>query len=107
MWSNNLILISERYDSDINEMIVEDKKEVYCKVKSISRNEFYKASTGGFKPSLVFIIHSFEYENEEKVEFEGSTYNVIRTYMLNTEEIELTCEKVLGNDCRWICSSII
>lgn len=100
MWSNSLILIAERYDPDINEMIIKNEKEVYCNVKSISRNEFYKASTGGFKPSLVFIIHSFEYENEEKVNFEGSIYNVIRTYMINTEEIELTCEKVLGNDCR-------
>ncbi|WP_302739092.1 phage head closure protein [uncultured Clostridium sp.] len=97
MWSNSLILISERYDSDVNEIVVENKKEVYCHVKSISRNEFYKASTGGFKPSLVFKIHSFEYDNEEKVEFDGITYNVIRTYMVNTEEIELTCEKVLGN----------
>lgn len=100
MWSDSLILIAERYDSDINEMIVENKKEVYCNVKSISRNEFYKASAGGFKPSLVFKIHLFEYENEEKVEFNGITYNVIRTYMVNTEEIELTCEKVLGSECR-------
>lgn len=92
-----MILISERYDEDTNKILVEDKKEVYCKVKSISRNEFYNASTGGFKPSLVFIIHSFEYENEEKVEFDGITYNVIRTYMVNTEEIELTCEEVLRN----------
>ena len=97
MWSNSLILISERYDSDFNELVIENKKEVYCDVKSISRNEFYKASTGGFKPSLIFKIHSFEYDNEEKVEFDGITYNVIRTYMVNTEEIELTCEKVLGN----------
>lgn len=97
MWSNSLILISERYDSDVNEIVIENKKEVYCDVKSISRNEFYKASTGGFKPSLIFKIHSFEYDNEEKVEFDGITYNVIRTYMVNTEEIELTCEKVLGN----------
>lgn len=99
MWSNSLILIDEIYDPDINEMIIKNKKEVYCKVNSISRNEFYKASTGGFKPSLVFTVHLFEYENEEKVEFYGVTYNVIRTYMINTEEIELTCEKVLGNEC--------
>lgn len=100
MWSDSLFLIKESYNYDTNELVVENKKEIFCKVKSISRNEFYKASAGGFKPSLIFVIHSFEYENEEKVEFDGIIYNVIRTYMANTEEIELTCEKVLGNECR-------
>lgn len=99
MWQNDLILISKNYDFDDigNQISIKNKTEVFCKVKSISRSEFYNASTTGLKPSLVFTVHLFEYNNEEEVEFEGIRYNVIRTYMVNSEEIELTCEKVIGN----------
>lgn len=100
MWSNYLTLISESYNFDEigNQVASQIRKEVFCDVKSISRNEFYNAATTGLKPSIVFKIHSFEYENEEKVEFNGTIYNVIRTYIINADEIELTCEKVLSNE---------
>lgn len=100
MWQNELILISETFEFDDigNQVPIESKKEIFCNVKSVSKNEFYNAATAGLKPSLVFIIHSYEYGNEEKVEFEGVVYNVIRTYIVNSEELELTCEKVIGND---------
>lgn len=99
MWQNDLILINKIYNFDDigNQISIKNKTEVFCKVKSISRSEFYNASTTGLKPSLVFTVHLFEYNNEEEVEFEGIRYNVIRTYMVNSEEIELTCEKVIGN----------
>lgn len=99
MWSNSLVLISEnpKFDDIGNQISDESRKEIYCNVKSISRSEFYNASTAGLKPSLIFSIHLFEYNNEIKVEFNGVIYNVIRTYMVSADEIELTCEKVLGN----------
>lgn len=99
MWDNSLILISntDKTDDIGNQIIDEGKREIYCNVKSISRSEFYNASTAGLKPSLIFLIHSFEYNNEEKVEFNGCAYNVIKTYMVNKDEIELTCEEMIGN----------
>lgn len=99
MWQNELTLISEIFEFDDigNQISIEKKKEIFCNVKSVSKNEFYNAAATGLKPSLVFIIHSYEYENEEKVEFEGTIYNVIRTYIVNSEQLELTCEKVTGN----------
>lgn len=99
MWQNELTLIKLTYSfDDIGNQIVEEvKTDIFCNVKSVSKNEFYNAATAGLKPSLVFIVHSYEYDNEEKVEFEGVKYTVIRTYVVNSEEIELTCEKVISN----------
>ena len=99
MWQNELTLISEAFEFDEigNQISTEKKKEIFCNVKSVSKNEFYNAAATGLKPSLVFVIHSYEYENEEKAEFEGTIYNVIRTYIVNSEQLELTCEKVIGN----------
>lgn len=98
MWLHELTLIKESYgfDSVGNQTIKEIKTEVFCSCKSITRSEFYNAATTGFKPSIVFVINSFEYNNEEKVEFEEGVYKVIRTYLNSTDRIELICEKVLG-----------
>jgi SPP1 family predicted phage head-tail adaptor len=71
--------------------------DVLCGIKSIGRNEFYSAAQTGLKPSITFVIHGYEYNGEKKVEFEGEKYKVIRTYMKDFEEMELVCEKVIGN----------
>ena len=101
MWVNELTLIQEptiTYD-DIGNPIESEPIEtiIFCEVNSISRNEFYNASMAGLKPSIVFTIHSYEYNDEEKIKFNEKDYKVMRTYLKNTEEIELTCEKVIGN----------
>ena len=69
MWLHELTLIKESYgfDSVGNQTIKEIKTEVFCSCKSITRSEFYNAATTGFKPSIVFVINSFEYNNEEKL----------------------------------------
>ncbi|CAI3226976.1 Prophage pi2 protein [Clostridium neonatale] len=99
MWQNELILISETFEFDNigNQVPTEKETEVFCNVKSVSRSEFYNAANTGLKPSLVFVIHDYEYSGEEIVKFEDNRYKVIRTYRKNIEEIELTCEKVIGN----------
>ena len=99
MFSCVLNLIKEKYDFDEigNHISDKEKTEVFCKEKSVSRSEFYNASIAGLKPSIVFIVKLVDYNNETKVEYDNSIYNVIRTYKINSEEIELVCEKVIGN----------
>ena len=99
MWCNELTLISETYVTDeVKNMIsVEANTNVFCNIKSVRASEFYNAANVGLKPELVFVIHPYEYSGEKKVKFNGKEYRVIRTYQVNSEEIELTCERVLGN----------
>ena len=73
------------------------RTNILCAVKSIGRNEFYAAAQAGLKPEITFVIHGYEYNGEKEVEFEGEKYKVIRTYMKDFEEMELVCEKVIGN----------
>lgn len=98
-YDHELILINESYIEDNvgNQIPNETKRSVLCKVKSIGSNEFYSAATSGLKPEIEFIIHGYEYNGEPKVEFEGKLYSVIRTYKDSFEEIELTCQRVIGN----------
>lgn len=99
-YDHELILIGQIYEEDEwgNQVPVEARKPVLCNVKSIGRNEFYAAAQTGLKPEITFVIHGYEYNEEKEVEFEGEKYKVIRTYMKDFEEMELTCEKVAGNE---------
>lgn len=98
-YDNELILISETYTEDEigNQIPIEKRTNILCNISSIGRNEFYNAANSGLKPSLIFTIHTYEYNNESLVEFENVRYKVIKTYSKGIEEVELTCEKVLGS----------
>ncbi|MCY8180895.1 MULTISPECIES: phage head closure protein [Bacillus] len=98
-YDHELTLIQQDFDSDEigNQIPTETRTTVLCSKKSVTRTEFYNAANSGAKPVLVFTVHSYEYNDQQKVEFEGRPYSVIRTYENDFEEIELTCERVIGN----------
>lgn len=92
-----LIDYTIEYDEIGQQKKIETRTNILCAVKSIGRNEFYAAAQAGLKPKITFVIHGYEYNGEKEVEFEGEKYKVIRTYMKDFEEMELVCEKVIGN----------
>jgi len=94
-----LILIDYEIDYDEigQEIKVPQERNIMCSIKSIGRNEFYAAAQAGLRPEITFIIHNYEYNGEKEVKFEGQKYKVIRTYSVDFEEMELICEKVIGN----------
>jgi len=98
-YDHELTLITQIMTEDEigNQIPVETKKDILCGLKSIGRNEFYSAAATGLKPEITFIVHAYEYSGQRKVEFEGVPYNVIRTYEPSFEELELTCERIIGD----------
>ena len=97
-YDHELILIRWTEDEDEWGNVVprEVRTSVLCRVQSVGRQEFYSAAVSGLRPGLVFIVHGYEYNNERQVEFEGTTYDVIRTYRKDFEETELVCGAVAG-----------
>lgn len=98
-YDHELTLVKQTFVSNEigNQIPVETEITVLCGIKSVARNEFYSAATTGIKPSIVFIIHGYEYNGQQIVEFEGVRYRVIRTYATSFEELELTCERVAAD----------
>jgi len=92
-----LIGYETEYDEIGQEINVPVERKILCGIKSIGRNEFYAAAQAGLRPSITFVIHGYEYSGEREVEFEGEKFKVIRTYSVDFEEMELICEKVIGN----------
>lgn len=103
-FDNGLTLISSTvtYDDIGNPIETPSNIDILCGVKSVGRTEFYNASANGLKPSYIFVVHPYEYNGETYVEFSKDStlkkrYRVIKTYEKDMEELELTCEKVIGN----------
>ena len=76
----------------------EEKRTVPCTVKSIGQQEAYLAMGQGLNPELkVILAHDFEYEGERLCEMDGVKYDILRTYVTETDGIELTLQRVARN----------
>lgn len=98
-YDNELTLIGSTIAKDEIGQEVETPTEttVLCGLKSVGRNEFYSAAQAGLKPTLIFEMHGYEYNEEKKIIFGTQEYKVIRTYSPSFEVLELTCERVGAN----------
>ncbi|MFR7474350.1 MAG: phage head-tail adapter protein [Christensenellales bacterium] len=74
----------------------ETKRDVFCNVSSITRNEWFEAAKSGFQPQLRITMLRYDYQNERIVEFKGVRYAVYRTYESQKELIELYLEDQAG-----------
>lgn len=75
----------------------ETLRKVYCTEKSVGQSEVYQARGTGLNPELKLILqHAFEYHGEKLLEYQGTRYDIIRTYR-DADTIELTIQRVIGN----------
>ena len=76
----------------------ETRRKVFCTVKSIGMQEAYQAMGIGLNPELkVILSHDFEYQGESLCNLKGIRYRILRTYVTETDGIELTLQRVTGN----------
>lgn len=97
---NVLILFSTSYTP--NEYGVDipsnTRKEVFCKKKSITRNEFFEAGRNGLNPQFMFEIFKGEYAGESICEYNGQTYAIYRVFETDGDYIELYVERKGGTN---------
>lgn len=69
---------------------------VFCEVRSVGMRENYEALAHGRRPEVVFVLsQDFDYAGQKRVVWNGVTYNIIRTYLTEADEIELTAERMV------------
>lgn len=69
------------------------ERQVYCTVRSVGMNEFYRAMENALRPTFVFTLSDLaEYQGEKICVYRGTRYRVVRTYVAN-QSIELTVEE--------------
>ena len=73
-------------------------KQVFCKVDSVTRAEFFEAGKAGLKPEYRMTMFVGYYDGETVVGYKGRLYSVYRTYLAKTDIIELYVERQGGTD---------
>jgi SPP1 family predicted phage head-tail adaptor len=70
------------------------ERQVYCEVKSVTRNEYYQAHIAGLQPGYVLKLSiASEYWDETKLRFRDHEYRILRTYITRDGGIELTIQR--------------
>lgn len=76
---------------------MEKQKEVFCRVQSVSRSEFWRAKQNGLEPQFIFTLSEYaDYHDEKIVLYHEKRYRVIRTYVTD-HEIELEVGEVTAD----------
>lgn len=95
MWRQGVLkLISETPGAHgIFDQPTENERMVFCVIRSVGSQEYYRAMENDLHPVLVFRLADYaEYQGEKICEFEDERYRVIRTYC-DGQAIELTVEE--------------
>lgn len=69
---------------------------VYADKQSIRYKEFYEGNNLGLKPELLFVVRSIDYNKHEKIRYDGTIYDIMRTYV-NGDVTELTVTSFTGD----------
>lgn len=76
---------------------VETPRMVYCTIRSVTANEYYKAKEANIEPTFVFVLSDYsEYHGEKLLTYHDKRYRVVRTYVRDME-IELTVEEATND----------
>lgn len=95
-----IILIQQTHGTDDygDAVITEQRRTVFCELRSIGQKEFYQAQAVGLQPEVRFVLADYlDYMNESLVEYTGQRYRVLRTYRTG-QQIELTCYREVNPD---------
>ena len=86
------------YDTYGNEVITYLDNQVYVMPRGVYNAEFYNAAQAGLHPSITFVLaNRADYHGEKLIEWEGKSYNVIRTdWTAQRDKISLICEERIG-----------
>lgn len=73
-------------------------RNVYCKVDSVTRTEFFEAGRSGLNPEYRITMFFGDYKGETLCSYKGRFYSVYRTFLAKTDIIELYVERQGGTN---------
>lgn len=100
MWDLEVSLLEEdgytQEKGKINKTVKYKETELLAFEKPIGRSELYYAGQSNIELTKIIVVHSFEYENQQLVKIDGITYQVMNTYKISNEQLELKLKAKKG-----------
>jgi SPP1 family predicted phage head-tail adaptor len=100
MYSDEIKLIArvENGTNDIGDVqYTETSRTVYVDLLDVGQSEYYQARAQGLKAQHKFEMRLADYNKEERLEFEGTEYDIIRTYRKNKDYLEIIAGGIVNN----------
>lgn len=96
--SNIVFLVGQTYATDSigQQVATETKTQIFASINSISRDEYFTASSQGLKPQYQVRINRYEYDGQKEIEINGERYAVYRSYVGKGEMLDLYVEAKKG-----------
>lgn len=96
--SDVLFLLSETKTQDTAGVWhdVVTPRQIFCKVESVTRAEFFDGGRSGLNPEYKFTVFAGDYNGEDSCEYNGRRYGIYRTYHTDRDEVELYAERKSG-----------
>lgn len=93
-----LIKRSFTFDEIGNQIATETKNPIPIDIKSITRDEFFRAGEQKLNPEMMVTTAAINYQGEELIEIDSVVYTIYRKYRdENSDDIELYLRKEVGN----------
>lgn len=73
-------------------------REVFCKVDSVTRQEFFEGGRNGLNPEFRITMFFGDYNGEREVIYKDKPYSVYRTFHGRTDTLELYVERKGGSN---------
>lgn len=96
-----LILIAQTQTQDARGVwqSTPSSRQVFCKVSSVSRTEFFDGGRNGLNPEYRFTVFHGDYNGERVCRYRDNAYAIYRTYIVpGTDYIELYAERQGGTN---------
>ena len=94
----NLIKRTFAFDEVGNQTATETKSPIPIEIRSITRDEFFKAGEQKLNPEMMVTTAAINYQGEELIEIDSVVYTIYRKYRdANSDDIELYLRKEVGN----------
>lgn len=71
-------------------------RDVFARVESVTRQEFYEAGRNGLNPDYRMTMFAYDYQGETLIRYKGKTYAVYRTYYAKSDVLELYVQREGG-----------
>jgi SPP1 family predicted phage head-tail adaptor len=93
LWRDTVTLVAttNKPDAEGYKTRAETRREVFADKQSAKRSEFYSARQSGDRIDIVFLVRAIDYDHETRIEHEGKSYDVVRSYTRAGEVYELNC----------------
>lgn len=83
-------------DLHVPQAVTHTERDVFADVTSVTGSEWFEGGRNGIVPEYRMIVFKFDYQGEQLLRYNGTVYQIYRTYERRTDELELYCAKRKG-----------